>query len=100
MNLQHHMFALVQAQRSGEQTITAFCAAHDLSYAKFNYWQRRYDRQNSPVSTEGFVRLTPPSPSPSSSSPGCLHLADGSRLVGSVEQLAAFYRLIQGDGHA
>ena len=94
MSQQTEMFAHIRAQRSGEQTITEYCAAHDLRYAKFHYWQRKFDdARRTEVSTTGFVQLKPAVSSPDKLL--CLHLLDGSHLNGSVEQLAAFYRLLK-----
>ena len=96
MSLQTDMFAHIEAQRAGEQTITAYCAAHDLNYAKFHYWQRKFDAPT--ACATGFVQLSPAA-TQAKVSP-CLHLPDGSRLHGSVEQLAAFYRLLKRADHA
>ena len=90
MKLQDQMFAHVEAQRAGKGTISAYCAEHRMSYAKFHYWCKRYDEsERASAFDAAFVQLRPSGQSRVSLS---LELPDGSRLVGSAEQLAGFYR--------
>lgn len=97
MKIQQQMFALIEAQRAGEKTISAFCAEHDLNYAKFNYWRRKFDALTD--RTNGFVQIKPAAPLRPTAQL-CLHLPDGSSLSGSADQLATFYCQIRGGHHA
>ena len=98
MTLRHRMFDLIERHAKSTQTITAFCAEHDISYAKFNYWRRQKEVSASGEAAAGFVRLTPPPAV--TTEPLSLHLPDGSRLQGTAAQLATFYRQISGGKHA
>lgn len=96
MTLQQTMYALIEAQRQSGQSITDFCAAHQLTYAKFHYWCKRQAAEGE--LSGGFIQLNP------NNNKGVLppealtlHLPDGSRLSGSARQLAQFYHHLQND---
>jgi hypothetical protein len=55
------MYPLVEAYLAGGQKQKAFCEAHALSEAVFNYWLSKYRRSQSP-SSGSFVQIAPESP--------------------------------------
>lgn len=57
MELKEEMYNLIEKSKSSGQNHRLFCKDHQISEAKFYYWQKRYEQTQLYTTKENFIPL-------------------------------------------
>ena len=73
----------VDAWQASDLSGAAFCKQHDLNYAQFNYWRRKFQSIETVAKPAGFAQVTQVAASPNASNDGLgIHLPSGISFSG------------------
>ena len=71
----------VDAWQASDLSGAAFCKQHDLNYAQFNYWRRKFQPVDAAAKSAGFAQVTQLATSASSADGLGVHLPSGTVSV-------------------
>lgn len=93
--LQQLMFSLIQVWQKSGMTQREFCEKKDITYAKFQYWMKRYSEAGYPVEpTSSFLPVHVKAEIPVQAGSLEVVYPDGRRLVFHQEVEPAFLRAL------
>ena len=72
----------VDAWQASDLSGAAFCKQHDLNYAQFNYWRRKFQAVDAVAKSAGFAQVTQLAASASSADGLGVHLPSGISFSG------------------
>ncbi len=72
----------VDAWQASDLSGAAFCKQHDLNYAQFNYWRRKFQPVDAAAKSAGFAQVTQLVTSASSADGLAVHLPSGISFSG------------------